>query len=319
MREAKNILVLIPLTADERKELEALGPQHRFTYADRKQLPQDLIDQSQVILGFVPVDRLSKAQDLEWIQLSMAGVNHYVQSPLFPASVTLTNAPGIFGSAIGEHMLAVLLMLQKNLHLYRDYQNQQRWKEEFEIAALSQSTALIIGLGDIGLSFAKHLKNFDNHIIGIRRQVTDRPANVDEVYGPDAVDQQLPRADIVAMALPETSQTRHFMTRERLWLMKPSAVLINVGRGSSLDTEALCDCLEAGHLRGAALDVTDPEPLPPQHRLWGITNAVITPHIAGGYGLPHIRAQVHRLILDNFARYVREEPLAHVVDFKRGY
>ncbi|MDD3931324.1 MAG: D-2-hydroxyacid dehydrogenase [Clostridiaceae bacterium] len=319
MISGKTILVLLPLNQEEKRALEVYAPDNKYLYLKEKDLTGDVLQQCHVILGNIPPARLNGLKQLEWLQLYKAGVDDYARAGNFPPQAVLTNASGAYGPAIAEHLLAVLLMLQKNLHLYRDYQNEQRWQEEFEITAIEGSTTLVIGLGDIGTAFARRMRCLGSRVIGVRRKRTDQTDAVDALHTIDSLDEVLPEADIIAMALPGTPDTYQLINRHRLQLMKRTAILMNVGRGTSIDTEALCDILESGHLRGAALDVTDPEPLPASHRLWRIRNVIITPHISGGYGLAETRARVNQVAIDNFIRFVHGKPLNNVVDFTRGY
>ena len=133
------------------------------------------------------------------------------------------------------------------------------------------------------------------------------------------LDQLLPRADVVAVTLPGTQATQNLLNRERIGRMKEGAVLLNVGRGTIVDTEALCDALESGHLAGAGVDVTDPEPLPPSHRLWRIPTAVVTPHISGYYHLRETHERIVNIFVENLQRFQAGEPLRNQVDFSTGY
>jgi phosphoglycerate dehydrogenase-like enzyme len=163
------------------------------------------------------------------------------------------------------------------------------------------------------------MKALGAYVIGVRRTMQPKPECVDELYLSDKLDELLPRADIVAMVLPGVASTAGIIGREQLALMKDGAVIVNGGRGSAIDTEALCDALESGHLGGAGLDVTLPEPLPTGHRLWKIENAVITPHIAGGRNMPETHRHIMELNLKNAARFLKGETLESLVDIKTGY
>jgi phosphoglycerate dehydrogenase-like enzyme len=315
----KTVLALLPFTDEQKKSMEAMAPGCRFIYPDQKDLTRDLILSAHVILGNVSVKRLADSPNLEWLQLNSAGAKEYVISGLFPKQAVLTNATGAYGLAISEHMLAMLLMIQKKLHLYRDHQLKAEWSKEGTVTAIDDSTTLVIGLGDIGGEFARRMKLLGSKTIGIKRHSAPKPDFLDELCLSEDLDRLLPEADIVALALPDTPETFQILNRDRLTVMKKSSIVLNVGRGNSIDTEALCDLLESGHILGAGLDVTDPEPLPENHRLWQIKSAVITPHVSGGYNLPATRKRILQIAIDNFGRYLREEPLQNVVDFELGY
>ena len=144
-------------------------------------------------------------------------------------------------------------------------------------------------------------------------------SGADEVYGLDALDSLLPRADVVALSLPGNPSTRHVLNRERIGLLNPNAIVLNVGRGTAIDTDALCDALYGGKIAGAALDVTDPEPLPEDHPLWDAPRTLITPHISGGYSLPETLEQICGIFAENLERFRKGEPLRNVVDMETGY
>lgn len=318
MKESITVLVLLPLNEAEKRELEAIAPNH-YLYPEGGEPDPDMIRKSHVILGNVPPESLKLAENLKWLQLHSAGAEEYITCGWFPAGTVLTNASGAYGPAIAEHMLAMLLTIQKKLYVYHEQKERTEWKSAGPVTSIDGSTTLMIGLGDVGSCFASRMKSLGSAIIGVKRHKTQKPDFIDELYLTDELDVLLPRADIVALALPHTPKTHQLMNFNRLKALKKTAVLLNVGRGQAIDTEALCDLMEQGHLLGAGLDVTDPEPLPPDHRLWKIKNVVITPHVAGGYHLPATRSRIVQIALENYARYQNHEPLKNVVDFSQGY
>jgi len=187
------------------------------------------------------------------------------------------------------------------------------------VCGLFGNTVLIAGFGDIGRSFARLVRPLDSRIIGIGRGAQN-DGLADELYGTlDSLDVFLPRADVVLLSLPGTEATRHVMNRKRLACMKPTAILLNVGRGTAVDTEALCDIVKAGGFFAAGLDVVDPEPLPPDHRLWGIENILLTPHISGGFHLADTLNRIVEIWVDNLSRYKEGRPMRSVVDRSLGY
>lgn len=316
---SKNILILIPVDEEHKKILEEKAPSANFIYADYKSLSAEQVQSASAIIGNPPVAMIKGSKKLEWLQLQSAGVGEYAEDGVLPDGAVLTNASGAYGLAISEYMVGVLLELYKKLHLYRDNQAESRWSSQGKVKSIYNSTALVVGAGDIGCEFAKRVKALGAYTIGIRRRNIQKPDYLDELYLMDKLKELLPRADIVALSLPGTSLTTRIINRETLKLMKHDAVLINVGRGSAVDTDALCDSLESGHLWGAALDVTDPEPLPKDHRLWKIKNAVITPHISGGYSLQETYNRIFRICADNLEAFANGEGFINVVDRSAGY
>ena len=192
-------------------------------------------------------------------------------------------------------------------------------KDGCGIKALGSYPERVLGLGDIGGEFAKRAKALGARVIGVRRTGTDKPDFVDELIHTDKLDEYLPQADCVAITLPGTTATKGMFDAERMAKMKDGAILLNVGRGMIVDTDALCAALENGKLAGAGVDVTDPEPLPADHPLWKMENAVITPHISGGYHLQETHDRIVRIMAENLKRFLAGEPLRNVVDFSTGY
>jgi len=332
----QNILVTIPVSAAQRHDLEQEGASVRYRLGEALPsgrggvlpfpdlLPAQVVSEEDIawadaILGNVQPELLKAALGLKWLQTSSAGVEWYTRPGVMPAGAVLTNATGAYGLAISEHMLGMLLMIFKKLELYRDAQNRQEWGSQGEVRTLVGATVLVLGMGDIGGSFARLCKAMGAYVIGLRRTDSIKPDYADEVHLTGELDRLLPRADVVAVTLPGTPETKGMLGRERLGMMKQGAVVLNVGRGYIIDTEALCDALESGHLGGAGLDVTEPEPLPPGHRLWSLPTAVVTPHVSGGYHLQETHKGIVRIFVENLGRYLRGEPLRNQVDFATGY
>lgn len=315
----KTILVLISLSDGQKRHLEAGAPGCSFIYTKNEKLSEEMLENAEVIFGNPPAAMLQAAKKLKLLQLFSAGVGEYAMEGVLPDGAVLANATGAYGLAISEYMLGVLLELYKNLHLYRDNQAAGNWSYAGKVKGIFGSTALIVGLGDIGGEFAIRLKALGAYTIGIKRTDTSKPEYLDELHLMDKLEQLLPRADIVALSLPETKLTHKVINEAALKLLKKDAVLINVGRGSAVDTEALCDALESGQLLGAALDVTEPEPLPKEHRLWKMKNAIITPHISGGFSLNETRERIVRIAANNLKALVEGNALINVVDRVKGY
>lgn len=315
----KNVLVLIPVTEDQKKQLEEKAPAARFTYSTPQTVEEALVHEASAILGNPPTAMLQRATKLEWLQLHSAGIDGYSKEGELPKGVVLTNASGAYGPAISEYMVGVLLELYLNLHLYRDVQAESRWAHQGKVKTLDRSTVLVIGAGDIGCEFAKRVKALGAYTIGVRRSDASKPECLDELHFMDRLPELLPRADVVSLSLPGSKFTRGVISRDMLKLMKRDAVILNVGRGSAIDTEALCDALEAGELLGAALDVTDPEPLPEDHRLWRLKNAVITPHVSGGFGAQYTLEHIVGICASNLEAWANGKSLTNIVDLALGY
>lgn len=315
----KNIVVLWRLDDNQKKLLEAGAPGSSFIYTVDNPVSEAQIQNANIIFGNPPPDMLKTAKKLELLQLYSAGAEEYAREGILPVGALMANAKGAYGPAISEYMLGVLLELYRNLHVYRDNQAAGKWKYAGRVKSIFNSTALIVGAGDIGGEFAKRLKALGAYTIGIRRSAAGKPEFLDELHVMDELENLLPRADVVALSLPDTKLTDKIIDRAALALMKRDAVLINVGRGNAIDTEALCDALEAEQLLGAALDVTEPEPLPPEHRLWKIRNAVITPHISGGFSLKDTKDRIVKIAAANMDALLNGKSLVNIIDISKGY
>ena len=313
------IVILLPLEEYAIKKIEELTKDRcEIIYKSVETVATEDIFDADAILGNLPPKLLKDAKKLKWLQSSMAGTDAYLGGVL-PEGVKLTNVTGAFGLAISEHMVATVFTLYKKLHLYRDNQNRSQWLDRGTVKQIEGSTVLTVGLGDIGGNFAKKMKALGAYTIGVRRKDTSKPDYIDELVLQNDLDKVLPRADIVALALPNTAETKGLFNRERIYNMKDGATLINVGRGNAVDTEALCDALEDGKLYAASLDVTDPEPLPSDHRMWKIENALITPHISGFFHLRKTYENIVDIFIENLSRFLDGKELENIIDMDTGY
>ena len=309
----------LPFEPQYREALRQLAPDFDFYFTEDGPVPDEAWENAVVILGGPSAAELAKCRKLRWVQLGSAGVDFYCRPGVLPESVMLTNATGSYGHAISEYMVGATLMVMKNLHLYRDNQATGAWLDRGNVKSVTSSKVLVIGMGDIGGEYARRMHALGASVTGITRTPREKPVYADRMGLLGDLDALLPEYDVVAMALPNTAETVGLMDVRRLSLMKKGAILVNVGRGSAVDTEALCDVLESGHLQGAVLDVTAPEPLPSDHRLWHIPGAVITPHISGGYHMRETYENIMAIFTENLGRFVRGEELGHQVDRSTGY
>lgn len=274
----------------------------------------------EVLFGNFPPADLKYIPNLKWVATASAGVDAYVADDIYPhPGVILTNSSGAYGIAIAEHLLNVTLMLLRRMREYEEGQRQKRWKYLGKIRSVFGSTVTIVGIGNIGGNFAKRCKAMGATVRGVKRTPGEKPEYIDELYLTEELDQAIQGADVVALCLPGTNQTQHIITEKQLNAMKPGAILLNIGRGTAIDQQALCQALESGHLGGAGLDVTDPEPLPPESPLWTMGNVVLTPHISGNDSLDYTTETILDLFIENLSHYVKGEPMHNVIDRKIGY
>ncbi|MCL2479420.1 MAG: D-2-hydroxyacid dehydrogenase, partial [Treponema sp.] len=274
------VLVLFEVNEDFRTELSGIFSGYKIIFNENNSTVSISAAEAAditVILGNPKKDFIKLCPRLKWVQLHSAGANGYVNGEL-DRSVLLSCATGCYGHAVSEHMTAMTLALMKNLHLYRDSQLTASWQSRGTTRSVQGSTVLVIGFGDIGSNYARRMKALGCYTIGIASAVHDKPDYLDEFLTSDQMEEALGRSDVVALAVPGTKSTAGLLGRKQIAKMKKGAIVINASRGIVIDTEALCDALESGAVGGAGLDVTDPEPLPPGHRLWRLENALITPH-----------------------------------------
>ena len=265
-------------------------------------------------------EALQAATRLQWIQAGTAGVNHLLAGDLNGRDVLLTNARGAHGIPIAEQNLAMMLAFAAGLHtlMRAQFKRDQTVKPQvirnkFELAG---QTLCVLGLGDIGGTLAHKAKALDMRVLGVRRGSEPFPG-IDGQYTPDQLAEVLPQADHVALCLPLTRETKAIIGAAELRAMRPSAYIYNIGRGSSIDPQALLQALEEGWIAGAGLDVTDPEPLPEDSPLWGMPNVILAQHTSGHS--PFNADRITTIFLDNLARFCQGKPLHNVIDKTLGY
>ncbi|HOF60291.1 MAG TPA: D-2-hydroxyacid dehydrogenase [Candidatus Latescibacteria bacterium] len=265
--------------------------------------------------GGINKDILAKATRLRWFHSPAAGVEGYLFPEMVESPVVLTNSKGVYSIFIAELAMGHLLALTTQVHANTVRPDRLTWlRDTLRGFELYGATAVVIGLGNIGSEVADRAKAFRMRVIGVD-PVRKAAAGV-ELVRPDRIDDVLPLADVIFITAPATT-ARKLFDRERLRSLKKGAYLINSSRGPVVDTDALVEALRSGHLGGAGLDVTDPEPLPADHPLWTLPNVTITPHIGGMTDAVDRRRFV--ILRENLWRFVRGVPLLNVVNKKRGF
>jgi phosphoglycerate dehydrogenase-like enzyme len=280
---------------------------------------------AEVYFGFgIPAELLREGPGLRWVHTGAAGVGASLTPEMRARDVVFTNSAGIHGPPVAETVIGYLLHFARGLDFAVRSQAKRTWDmrpfdaADARVRELAHSTVGVVGLGGLGREVARRAVALGAHVLGTRRR--PEPMELDGVElmrGARALEQLLDQSHYVVLTVPETEETRGMMDGAALARMRPDAVLVNVSRGGLVDTAALVDALEAGRLRGAALDVFTSEPLPADHPLWTTPGVLITPHTS---------AYTHRfwdregdLILDNLARYLEGRPLRNVVDKAVGY
>ena len=305
------ILNLLPLHEGEREEFEAIAPDAVHVYARRSTVTAEQLAAATIIFGWPQEESMKEAVSLKWFQTMWAGTEEY--NGCLPQRVIFTSSSGSNSRSVAEHMLTGLMAVCRRLPTYLDSQRAHVWKDEGPMKTILGGTVLVIGAGHVGADFARLCQGLGARTIGLKRRIAGPIGGFDEVRTMDELDQLLPQADVVALTLPHSPQTVGLMNESRIALMKDGAVLISAGRGSVLDQDALVRAMQAGKLWGAALDVTDPEPLPPDSPLWDVPNLLLTPHVAGGMRLEITRRKCVEMAQENLRRYLAGEQLENLV------
>jgi len=260
-----------------------------------------------------PPELYAKAERLRWLHGMGAGVE-WALVPALPSHVVVTRAPGVFGPWMAEYVLGWCLWVTQRMDAYRDAQRRRAWIPHVAPERLAGKTLAIVGLGDIGRVVAGLARAFGMRVVGVTRSGR-RISGIERVYPGRALRRALGGADFVVVILPLSDRTRGMIGEAELAAMRPTAWLLNIGRGPVVDEAALLRALERRTIAGAVLDVFPTEPLPPDHPLWTMDNVVITPHMSG----PNTPEGLAPIFNENLARFLAGRPVRHVVDRTRGY
>jgi len=278
----------------------------------------EAIVEADAAYGTLPPEYLARARKLKWLCAPQAGLGGaWFYPELVRHPVVVTNSRGIFNDHLSHHVLGLILAHSRHVPYYAELQAQRQWGPGLPIQHLPDCTLLIIGCGAAGQATARLAKCFGMTVLATDARETTAPEGVDELHPPDALLSLLPRADFVVMIVPETPQTKNMMSALQFQAMKPTAYLINVGRGKTLVLADLVSALEQKQLAGAALDVFEIEPLPPEHPLWGMKQVQLTPHVSGEG--PYCWDRRLELIVANCRRFAAGESLLNVVDKQQWF
>jgi len=255
-------------------------PEHEVAVATTPVEERELVERARVVTGIdFDVEWLDAARNLELFACAYAGTGHLDVDALADAGVAVTNAAGVHGPNISEYVIGALVAHDRRFRQAWKHQQRNHW-EAYPVRELHGSTAAVVGLGAIGEALVERLDAFGVETLGVR-YTPEKGGPTDEVLGFDSIHGALARADYVILACPLTDTTRGLIDDEALASMRADGLLVNVARGPVVDTDALVTALRDAEIRGATLDVTDPEPLPDDHPLWSFENVQITPHNAG--------------------------------------
>lgn len=304
--------------APERELLIQSVTNHRlqlFEYKDdgKEGASRQALQSADIAFGYPDAQSVNECEKLRWLHLHFAGYTAFdrddLKQTLISRGTALTNSSAVYDEPCAQHLLAMIMALARGLPAARDVQRGDKsWPMlavRSRLPLLNGQTVLILSFGAIARRLVELLTPLKMNLIGVRRQVRgDEPIPVVPV---SEVEEWLPRADHVVNILPANEGSKNFLNAERLASLKPGAIVYNIGRGTTLDQNALMQELRAGRIAAAYLDVTDPEPLPPDHPLWETPNCFITPHTGGGHITEKERQVKH--FLDNLHRFERGEPL----------
>nr|WP_225443361.1 D-2-hydroxyacid dehydrogenase [Lolliginicoccus lacisalsi] len=315
--------IITVLHGDARPDEDLLAPVREHAtlrYSTAEQLPETLPG-ARVLFAYdffshaVP-DAWPHSDDLEWIHIASAGVERFMFDELSASNVVVTNSRGIFDPHIAEYVLGQILSFAKDFPRSLRLQQEREWQHR-ESERIAGKHVIVVGTGPIGRAIGRLLRAAGMKVTGSGRRARDNDPDLGTIIAQEDLPAALATADYVVSIAPSTPQTRHMFNAEMFAAMKPTARFINVGRGDLTVTDDLVAALRDGTIAGAALDVIDPEPPPPDHPLWGLGNVMITPHNAGD--VVGWRDDLTSLFIENFQRWRRGTELLNIVDKDRGY
>lgn len=321
MTERTRVVVMGATTESPPPGLHVVEEVVDLAYADSVEELTPALDGADVLFAWRSSRDLlepawGSAGSLEWIQAASAGVDGLVFPAMVEHDVVLTNARGVFDDAIAEYVLALLLLFSKDLGGVLEQQRRHEWRRA-DTETLEAKRLLVVGAGPIGRAVGKAARGLHMLVRGMGRTARPGDAVFGTVMGIDELLDGLAWADYVVDTLPATPQTERLFDREAFAAMNPWARFVNVGRGSTVDQDALVDALRDGRISAAALDVFEDEPLPTGSPLWDLPNAIVSPHVAGNFA--GWREALVELFVENLERYLTGNPLRNVVDKSLGF
>lgn len=298
---------------------EKYGALVEYYKNNKEALPH--IEDAEIIYGFGP-ELVENAPNLKWFCSAAAGIDTLVKTKVFEGrDIKLTNSSGSYGLSISEHIIMVSLMLMRRIPEYFDLIANRQWKNSLPIKSLAGSKIVVLGTGNIGQVFAKRVRGFEPHsVIGVSRTGA-HVDGFDKVVEVSQLDDVISDIDLLVMCLPGTPETENILSKERIDKLSPRTYVINIGRGSAIDEEALIAALMEDRIAGAGLDVFRTEPLPQEDPLWAVPHdkLIITPHISGQETLAWTRDNNFNMFCEDLENYFEGRPLKHVADIKLGY
>ncbi|MGW3623624.1 D-2-hydroxyacid dehydrogenase [Streptomyces sp. NPDC000880] len=317
-------LVMLPPQDDvTRSWAEAVSAvdELKVRIAETREEALELLPGAEAAFGTLDPDLLAAAPQLRWLQAPMAAPPPgYFFEELVAHPVEVTNFRGIYNDHVATHAVAMVLALARGLHRYARQQADGAWVrhlDDSDVVHLPEATAVVVGVGGIGAEIGRMLNAFGVTVLGVDPQRESPPEGVRSMHSPAELDTLLPRADVVVLTLPHTPESEGLINDERLALLPPRALLVNIGRGPTVSLDAVCAALDSGRLGGVGLDVFEIEPLPADHPLWRHPKAIVTPHVA--VVGPYINDRRLEVFRTNAVRFAAGEPLVNVVSKNLWY
>ena len=299
-------------------EIKKINPEVELNLIDSNSDYLPLLKEAEIVFGWPKTELLKKAENLKWLHLPSAGVDRYANKELYQnRDLMLTNSSGVYGKPIAEHVFSMIMAHNRNLIDYAYDKKEKKWQRKNDIKDFFNSTVGILGLGDIGSTIAKRAKAWGAEVLALKRTMIEFPNYVDQIYLNDDLDKLLKESDYLILTLPGTPETEGIIGRKELKMMKDTAFIVNIGRGSLIKQDELLEALKNNWIAGAGLDVTDPEPLPEDSELWELDNLILTPHTSGFS--PTNDQRRFEIFKDNLQSYLNGQSLINKVDFELKY
>lgn len=316
------LLALKPeqVTPEQKQQIESTAPGRTVRIAHQQEEIETYLPEIEIAAGGFPTEFIARAPNLRWLQSWGAGTDWLMRYPeLAERDFLLTNASGVHSIPISEHILAYLLAFARQLPQSIRAQEKHEWMKanRADLFELAGKTMLLVGVGAIGKRTAQIASAMGMRVWGVRRNPKERVEGIERMVGPQAWLDLLPEADFVVLTVPLTTETKHMVNAQAFARMKPTAYIINIGRGGTIDEEAMIEALRSRRIAGAGLDVFATEPLPPDSPLWEMDHVIITAHYSGITGEYDQRAM--KIFLDNLRRYIQGQPMRNLVDKRLGY
>lgn len=306
------------LTKAHLKKIRTIAPQMEIAVTgDPNEIAQHVADAEIIVTSPRTLPPLANARNLKWLHSLSAGVDRLLTPEIKRSSVLVSNSSGVHAIPIAEHVMTYMLIFARGFLGSLENQRKRVWKRGEGLIELYDKTVLIVGMGHIGSEVARRAHAFGCHVIALTRSGKTDSTFIHVIHRASALTRMLPKADFVISCLPGTPETHHIFDFGKFRLMKPSAYFINIGRGALVHEKDLITALEKKLIAGAALDVTEVEPLPVESPLWNLPNVIITPHHSGS-SERYIDRAVDRFCL-NLQAYLAHKPLPNLVDKKLGY